>query len=1245
MDSSSARCAAAVASICCTDLGSEEGRQAACGQITDAINARELALLDVAVALAGPLTSLEKEAREHATRLLEEALCTLHHSPGVDPAPLASLADEVADWAAAYFPVSFNPPPPLPAAAGGTAPRAAAITRADLAAALEAALAASPFLAGGAVPLLVEKLSSTYRPAKEDALSALRRCCPAYGPDALAPHVGQVAAARDEGLWPLLRGEVLAPAVAAGGVPAGAGGGEEAEARLALARSAAGVLCVVVRCAGPGVMDAVVLCVVVRCAGPGVMDAVALQDTHVSDVLTIVGRSGGPPQQQQQPSALARGPSPGVPAATARADAQVLCGSMLLAAVCAAGPESLRRAHTAALQQLQSQLLGPPPPATAAAAADVYGRADQWMYGMTMLAAVVDAVAAELAPAAAAAAAAEVPGGGDGADAAAATARRWLGPVPAADGGGGALAEVRGTLAAALAIVHRRLYGSGGDGGGGDVEMDAAAAATAMEAEGPAEAAAGSAAEAGGAAAGYSPEAAAQLRLAVVCGWRALLRLHSAAVAAATAAGGVGGGPGPGQLALTGAELSVAVEQLCDCALLPPTPGSVEEAEPAGESEPAVPSRMHWGRAVDASREAAGALQQLLQLQPAAAVAPTEVGSAGGQGVVAPLARRLAAAMAARGGDGSGGGGGAAGGVGGAAAALRLAAELASGSAAFAAELLRALPPLVLAPAGSGAGEEWLLECLSLLAERVLPALQRAAAAGPNAAAGAAAAAAEASYALAVAALAAPPPLTSPLLAGRWCAVAQQLVGCCDERQELALALEAADCIASSSSTAITGPPPCSARLALACAVVAGLRPAVLAPHSTQALADSLLRLVLAKQHPAAAATATVALAAAVNRWRDAAALDVWLAAAFRPALLQPLLEAAAAEREGAAAPPPSVTLVQAVGWGAGGRDGGGAGGGGEAMEVEVGAAAAGPGGGGAEPGGAVAAGLPAAVAEAAEALGALVADEAACGGVALPARPALAVVRVLWQQRAYTMCTEVLYEAATTSGGGGEQLPLGVAVAAATLARAAPRPLCRQDAHRLAPLLLRSARRLCAALPQAPAGRPSAIRGPQGVSGPGQPAPAASASAASASGAVPAESAALVAGALAGALGVLLDWLEQAHAQPHAQPQALAQLLDDHLPALLDCLCAASRVEAPPATDPAAAPTASAPAAAGRAAAVGCREAALRCLVEAVEALPYHRLHLQRHEVLDCVLRALDDNRRSVRQLAVRARRAWRSD
>jgi len=53
-------------------------------------------------------------------------------------------------------------------------------------------------------------------------------------------------------------------------------------------------------------------------------------------------------------------------------------------------------------------------------------------------------------------------------------------------------------------------------------------------------------------------------------------------------------------------------------------------------------------------------------------------------------------------------------------------------------------------------------------------------------------------------------------------------------------------------------------------------------------------------------------------------------------------------------------------------------------------------------------------------------------------------------------------------------------------------------------------------------------------------------------------------------------------------------------------------------------------------------REAALRVLAAAHEALPYHLLHPHRRTVLAAVAGALDDDRRAVRAAAVRARRAW---
>lgn len=167
------------------------------------------------------------------------------------------------------------------------------------------------------------------------------------------------------------------------------------------------------------------------------------------------------------------------------------------------------------------------------------------------------------------------------------------------------------------------------------------------------------------------------------------------------------------------------------------------------------------------------------------------------------------------------------------------------------------------------------------------------------------------------------------------------------------LAMEAAQLI--SATTADAGSRRrLAAQVPLACAIVAGLRVGVLATHSTQALAESLLRLLTAATtaHDAglmtspsslclssggddnlAMAAAAVALAAVVNRWQDAAALDSWLHSAFQAALYHSLTatfrlsEAASTHAappttsvtalRGAVAvsPPPSERAVRAVGW------------------------------------------------------------------------------------------------------------------------------------------------------------------------------------------------------------------------------------------------------------------------------------------------------------------------------------------
>ncbi|KXZ52879.1 hypothetical protein GPECTOR_8g26 [Gonium pectorale] len=1016
------------------------------------------------------------------------ALCAMYHAPGADPSPLRQLADEVADWAAAYFPISFNPPPP-PAGAAGPPP----ITRAMLASGLEAALRSSPFLAGGVVPLLLEKLSSTYRPAKEDALSAMRACCPAYGPDALAPHTSQ--------LWSALRSEVLAPCSAGGcgaaapPAPApGGAGGADADPAVSLAMAAAGCLTVVM-----------------RAAGPGSMEVAALQDSSLADLLLLV-RGGGAGSAAQAAS-----PFPSQ-ASASRADRRVLCGAMLLAAVCAAGPPFLLAAQSAVLQPLQAalqeSLAGP-------GACDKY---EQTLHSMAALTAVVEAVAADL-------------GGGGGS--------AWLG-----SGGGaaaGALADLKRSIIEALAAVHAKLGGADSNAGsGGDVSMT----------------------EAGSGA--YDADAALQLRLAAAAAWRALLRLHTAAVAVAAATAASAPAPAA-ELLLTHGDQTAAAEQLCTCALQ-----GQAGAGPAG-----VPCRMRWGRPADVGQEAAAALQQLLGLAaPSGDVMQAGVAGGGGAGVspsgsavVSLLVSRLAVV------SGSSSGGGER------TAALHLAAQLAAPSDCgsggdFAAAWLASLPQMLLGLRGESAeGEDWLRECLRLLAVSVLPAVTSRVRAAPHAASAAATAAA--AHALAAAALAAaaeweasgasglpfrgaadPAPgaasgpaataADAPSLVGLWCGAVQQLTVCCDDKQQLALAMEAAERIAAAAAAAAAGsgpraPPPAS--LPLACAVVCGLRPPLLAPASTLALADSLLQLlapaVAAEAEGAAAAAgpvavaagggsehmaAAVALAAAVNRWQDAAALDAWLGSALQPTVMLRLT--AAAPPGGSSGCGASVTAARVAGWvgralalrnhaslGAlvsalvglvTGLGGGAA----TAAEMDVDDAEPEPAAGGGGGGEAV---TPASMA-AAEAFGLLTADEAAAGSVSLPAAPA------------------ALSEAASKHAA--SPMPLALAVAVALLAGSAPRQLCRQDGPRMAPLLLRSALRLSQAL----AG---------GRTTPGQPAPSA-APLAAAVGDDGAAAALVALAALRGALGVVHDWLQGLGPAPEQQ-SPLGQVLAAVVAALDD--------------------------------------------------------------------------------------------
>ncbi|KAG0566152.1 hypothetical protein KC19_7G042200 [Ceratodon purpureus] len=105
--------------------------------------------------------------------------------------PIASCADELFDVVSRYFPISFNPQPNNPDG----------ITREDLATALKEAFACTPIFAPFCIPLLLEKLSSSLRRAKLDALNYLGYCGLVYGAKVLSEYTVSV--------WEALKTELL----------------------------------------------------------------------------------------------------------------------------------------------------------------------------------------------------------------------------------------------------------------------------------------------------------------------------------------------------------------------------------------------------------------------------------------------------------------------------------------------------------------------------------------------------------------------------------------------------------------------------------------------------------------------------------------------------------------------------------------------------------------------------------------------------------------------------------------------------------------------------------------------------------------------------------------------------------------------------------------------------------------------------------------------------------------------------
>ncbi|CAI5977915.1 unnamed protein product [Closterium sp. NIES-64] len=131
--------------------------------------------------LAGGVVAVvdgEKDPRclLQALRIVALLMGALHREGG--SAAVGAVAEDLFDVVSAYFPVSFSPPPNDPRG----------ITREDLVQALLGAFQSTPLFAPMAIPLLLDKLSSSFTTAKLDSLRFLTACATAWGPHAIAPH-------------------------------------------------------------------------------------------------------------------------------------------------------------------------------------------------------------------------------------------------------------------------------------------------------------------------------------------------------------------------------------------------------------------------------------------------------------------------------------------------------------------------------------------------------------------------------------------------------------------------------------------------------------------------------------------------------------------------------------------------------------------------------------------------------------------------------------------------------------------------------------------------------------------------------------------------------------------------------------------------------------------------------------------------------------------------------------------------
>ncbi|KAJ0183452.1 hypothetical protein K1T71_001428 [Dendrolimus kikuchii] len=120
----------------------------------------------------GVISSMEGE---RDPRNLMFLFTTLPHF--IKSIPLGHLTEEMYEVIACYYPIDFQPSPDDPAA----------VTRQDLANALNPCLCATPDFGENCMVLLVEKLDSSLRLAKIDSLKLLSESCKTFKPETYAP--------------------------------------------------------------------------------------------------------------------------------------------------------------------------------------------------------------------------------------------------------------------------------------------------------------------------------------------------------------------------------------------------------------------------------------------------------------------------------------------------------------------------------------------------------------------------------------------------------------------------------------------------------------------------------------------------------------------------------------------------------------------------------------------------------------------------------------------------------------------------------------------------------------------------------------------------------------------------------------------------------------------------------------------------------------------------------------------------